>query len=216
METELLRLAGVRHGYGERPVLGDVSLALCAGEAVAVLGANGAGKSTLLRIAAGREEPDAGTATLRGRPADEDDAAFRADVACALAPGAHYPDLTVREHLLLVALAHRVPEAEDRVAEALAEHRLADHAEQFPAALSAGLGQLLSLAATRVRPHTLLILDEPEAHLDAEARAALALRLAATAAEGGAVLLATHDPALAERSGARRLELVDGRLRAAA
>ncbi|WP_193318119.1 MULTISPECIES: ABC transporter ATP-binding protein [Streptomyces] len=213
---DLLRLAEVRHGYGRRPVLDGVSLALGAGQVVAVLGPNGAGKSTLLRIAAGRERPDAGTVTFRDAPADEDGAAFRADVACALGPGAHYPDLTVREHLLLVALAHGVPDAEERVDAALGEHRLADHAEQFPDALSAGLGQLLSLAATRVRPAELLILDEPEAHLDAEARAALGARLRALAAGGAAVLLATHDPALAERAGARRLSLADGRLRPAA
>ena len=212
--VNVLRLAEVRHGYGRRPVLDGVSLTVAPGEPVAVLGPNGAGKSTLLRIAAGRERPDAGTVTFRDGPADEDDAAFRAGVACALAPGAHYPDLTVREHLLLVALAHGVQDPAARVAEALAEHRLADHAEQFPDALSAGLGQLLSLATVWVRPAALLILDEPEAHLDAAARAELGRRLRATAAEGTAVLLTTHVAALAERAAAgRRVTLTNGRLR---
>ncbi|UED85380.1 ABC transporter ATP-binding protein [Streptomyces profundus] len=209
---DVLRLADVAHGYGRRTVLASVSLTLTAGDRVALLGQNGSGKSTLLRIAAGRETPDAGTADFLGEPASEDRPEFRAGVACALAPGACYPDLTVREHLLLVALAHAVPDAEALVDEALAGHRLSGHADELPNVLSAGLTQLLSLAATRVRPRALLILDEPEAHLDELARAELAERLNQEAAEGTAILLATHDATLADRITDRQYTLLDGAL----
>ncbi len=205
-------MADVVHGYGRRTVLDGVSLTLAAGDRVALLGRNGAGKSTLLRIAAGRETQDRGTAVFRGEQTGEDRPAFRAEVASALGPGACYPDLTVREHLLLVALAHAVPDADALVDEALAEHRLADHADELPDVLSAGLTQLLSLAATQVRPRALLILDEPEAHLDERARAELAERLDRAAAEGTAILLATHDTVLAALVADRRYTLLDGQL----
>src|SRR5438067_7121297 len=63
--TLLLSVQGLTKGYGPRPLFTDLSLELRAGERAGLIGPNGSGKSTLLRLLAGREEPDAGTRSLR-------------------------------------------------------------------------------------------------------------------------------------------------------
>lgn len=207
----MLQLSTVEQRYGERPVLIGVNLNVARGQCVALLGENGSGKSTLLRIAAGREQPSAGTALYDGLPISEDDPTHRAQVATVLDQAACYPDLTVHEHLMLVALAHGTgDQARPTVDEALAEHRLAGHADAFPHELSSGQRQLMALAATRVRPYELLILDEPEQRLDSRARTELSRRLLAAKARGCAVLIATHDQSLASSTADEQHTLYEG------
>ncbi|WP_234347528.1 ABC transporter ATP-binding protein [Streptomyces specialis] len=178
-------------------MLRSVTLDLAPGEIIALRGDNGSGKSTLLRVACGRERPTSGTVLFDGAPLDEDAPAARARIATVLDTGAHYPDLTVREHLMLVALSHGLgPDAAGVVGEVLEEHHLAGHADVLPSALSSGQLQALALSAAFARPHDLLILDEPEQRLDRRARGELADRLAAHRDRGAAVLLATHHDAL--------------------
>lgn len=213
--TPLLRLDGVSRSYGDREVLRSVTLDVAPGECVALTGDNGSGKSTLLRLASGRERPTSGKALFDGAPIDEDDPVARARVATVMDPGAHYPDLTAREHLMLVALAHGLGDAAEAAVEAvLEEHHLAGHADVLPAALSSGQTQALLLAAAFVRPHDLLVLDEPEQRLDGRARRELARRLAAHRDRGTAILLATHHEALA--AVADRVLTLDGGIPTAA
>ncbi|MDT3400525.1 ABC transporter ATP-binding protein [Streptomyces sp. B1866] len=197
--TALLTLSDVSRVYGDREAVSGVSFALHPGQCVALMGDNGAGKSTLLRLAAGRERPTSGTVLFDGTPVDADDRRTRARIATVMDPAAFYPDLTVREHLTLVALAHGPVEgAADLVDAVLADHHLADHADVLPWSLSSGQTQQLLLAAAFVRPHDLLILDEPEQRLDTGARAELARRLAVHKDRDVAVLLATHHEELAD------------------
>ncbi|MFF7648445.1 ATP-binding cassette domain-containing protein [Streptomyces sp. NPDC007983] len=213
--TPLLRLDGVSRSYGDREVLRAVTLEVAPGECVALTGDNGSGKSTLLRVASGRERPTSGRALFDGAPIDEEDPVTRARVATVMDPGAHYPDLTVREHLMLVALAHGLGDAAEAAVDGvLAEHHLAGHADVLPTALSSGQTQALLLAAAFVRPHDLLVLDEPEQRLDGRARRELALRLAAHRDRGTAILLATHHEALSEA--ADRVLTLDGGIPSAA
>jgi ABC-type multidrug transport system ATPase subunit len=215
-DETVLRLADVHHSYDARPVLVAVSLEVRAGECVALLGANGSGKSTLLRLAAGRERPGGGSVEFRGARADEDRPGFRAGVAAVLEAGAHYPDLTVREHLILVALAHGLgPAAGEAADRSLAAHRLTDRARALPSALSSGQSQLMALAAADIRPYALLLLDEPEQRLDSHARAELARWVRRAARRPAGILLATHDPRLAADVADRTYTLADGRLHAA-
>ncbi|GHF28668.1 hypothetical protein GCM10010218_07260 [Streptomyces mashuensis] len=197
MDDVLLRLAGVGRTYGDREVLRSVTLDLAPGEIVVLRGDNGSGKSTLLRVACGRERPTTGSVLFGGEPLDEDAPAARTRIATVMDTGAHYPDLTVHEHLMLVALAHGLGAgAVGAVDAVLDEHRLAGHADALPSALSSGQLQALALCAAFVRPHDLLVLDEPEQRLDRHARQELADRLAAHRDRGTAVLLATHHDAL--------------------
>ncbi|MFC5720107.1 ABC transporter ATP-binding protein [Streptomyces gamaensis] len=208
----LLRLRGVSRSYGERKALHPLDLDLQRGSCTALFGHNGSGKSTLLRIASGRDVPTGGSALFDGRPVAEDDPEVRARVAVVGDTVATYPDLTVREHLELVAVAHAVDDAHAWIDHVLADRRLADHAHALPGSLSSGQLQSLLLAAALVRPRDLLVLDEPEQRLDPGARRRLAELLAAEKADGVAVLLATHQAELAEAVADRMIALEDGRL----
>jgi ABC-2 type transport system ATP-binding protein len=203
-----LQLAGVTRRFGTRVAVDDVSLAVTAGSAVALMGPNGSGKTTLLRLMSGRDVPSEGKVLLAGKPFTEDDETVRRQVALVAEDSAFYPDLTVREHLWLVACAHGAgDQAAVAVDHALAELRLADHAEGFPRELSSGQQQALLLATVQVRPRRLLLLDEPERRLDPEARQRLGVLLQAERAAGVTIVLATHHEELA-RSVADRLVLL--------
>jgi ABC-type multidrug transport system ATPase subunit len=207
----LLRLTGVSRWYGDREALRPVDLTVAAGECVALMGPNGSGKSTLLRLAAGRDIATEGTIEFDGAKLREDDPRVRAEVAVTGDTLAHYPDLTVREHLYLVAIAHGSgARADALVAEALESCRLADHADSVPSALSSGQSQALQLAAVLVRPRRLLVLDEPEQRLDPDARQWLAGVLRAEKAAGAGLLIATHHVELAEAVADRVLVMHDG------
>jgi ABC-2 type transport system ATP-binding protein len=208
----LLRLRKVSRTYGQRQALLPMDLDVAAGRCTALFGHNGSGKSTLLRIAAGRDAPTSGQALFAGRPMNEDDPQVRARVAVVGDTVACYPDLTVREHLELVTVAHAVDDASAWIDNVLADRRLSDHADALPGALSSGQMQSLLLAAALVRPRDLLVLDEPEQRLDPDARERLAELLVAEKQGGTAVLIATHQAELAEAVADHMVALEDGRV----
>ncbi|WP_372974752.1 AAA family ATPase [Microbispora sp. GKU 823] len=118
---------------------------------------------------------------------------------------AWYPGLSVREHLELMSAVHQ--DARLTVGEALETFELSTRADLAPLPLSTGQRQRLSLAMALLRPSRLLLLDEPERGLDAGFRQRLAGILRGYAAEGGTVVMATHDARLAQDAGARVITL---------
>ncbi|MFE9390918.1 ATP-binding cassette domain-containing protein [Streptomyces sp. NPDC006784] len=208
----LLRLSGVSRRYGERQALHPLDLEVRAGTCTALFGHNGSGKSTLLRLACGRDRPTTGSALFDGAPVDEDDPQVRARVAVTGDTVACYPDLTVRDHLELVAVAHGVADPHPWIDQVLADRRLSDHADRLPSALSSGQTQALHLAAALVRPRDLLVLDEPEQRLDPASRTRLGALLRGETDDGVAVLLATHQAELVRAVADRVVVLEDGRV----
>ncbi len=211
----LLRLRGVSRAYGQLKALHPLDLDVAEGTCTALFGHNGSGKSTLLRIAVGRDLPSTGQALFDGRPVDEDDPEVRARVAVAGDTVAFYPDLTVRDHLELITVAHDVAGADAWIGQVLADRGLAGHAHHLPSALSSGQTQALMLAAALVRPRDLLVLDEPEQRLDPGARARLAQLLNGEKDDGVAVLLATHQAELVHAVADHVVVLEDGKVIAA-
>lgn len=197
-ETRLLQVRGLTRRYGDVTVLDRIDLDLAPGRAIALRGRNGSGKSTLLRCITGLDRPDEGTVTFDGAPYDERSPRLRRDVAVVLEDLDFFPDLSVVEHLDLLAAAHGVSDAEAVVDDVLREVKLIPQSGQLPTTLSSGQRRRLSLASAFVRPRRLLILDEPEARLDTEGAAWLADRLVAEKATGLAILVASHSPALIE------------------
>jgi heme ABC exporter ATP-binding subunit CcmA len=203
--VDALTVRGLTRRFGQLLVLDGVSFTVAPGEAAVVLGPNGAGKTTLLRCVVGADRPDDGEVLLEGRRLDETDPWVRATVAAALDDIDFFPDLSVAEHLHLLAYAHGGdPDAPDQV---LVELGLDGARDQLPATLSSGQRRRLALASCFVRPRRLLVLDEPEQRLDTRGRAWLIDRLVAEKAAGAAVLLASHDPELVDAVADRRIEV---------
>ncbi|WP_369053989.1 ABC transporter ATP-binding protein [Kineococcus terrestris] len=192
----LLSLRELSVGWSAEPVCAPVTVDVAPGEAVCLVGANGAGKSTVLRAVAGLLEPLAGQVLLQGQPVDERSASFRRRVACVFDEDAWFAELSVAEHLELVARGHGVRDVAAVVDAELAAQRLTGAADQLPVSLSSGQKRRLLLAAALVRPRALLLLDEPEQRLDPPGRAALLERLRAERDAGTALLVATHDTVL--------------------
>ncbi|NJC11840.1 ABC-type multidrug transport system ATPase subunit [Micromonospora profundi] len=205
MTVDALTVRGLSRNFGNLVVLDDVSFALPAGRIAVVLGPNGSGKTTLLRCVVGADRPDAGEVLVQGRRADETDPQVRALVAAALDDIDFFPDLSVVEHLELVAYAHG-GNAEP-VEEVLVELGLEPARDQLPVTLSSGQRRRLALASCFVRPRQVLILDEPEQRLDVRGRQWLAQRLRRERDAGTAVLLASHDPELIDAVVDERIEI---------
>ncbi|HTM23403.1 MAG TPA: ABC transporter ATP-binding protein [Kofleriaceae bacterium] len=205
----MLRVRELGKRLGGRRVLDGVDLEVDGGAAVVVRGANGAGKSTLLRIVAGVIEPDAGLVEIAGVSITGDRVAARR--ALGYVPeGADPPEhLTVDEVIRLAAALKRVdlPGAELRArlgVDTLGHKRIER--------LSLGERRRACLAAALVGTPRLLVMDEPSNGLDVAGVAELVALLREQMSAGAAVLIASHDGALAEAIGARVALLEGGKL----
>lgn len=203
----MLRVRGLTKAYGGRTVIDGLDLDVAAGEVVSLVGPNGVGKSTALRCIVGTESPDAGQVDLGETRLDTRVPQTRRALCTVLGDLGVLPDLTVAEHLDLLARAHGVDGVAQVVAGALDEARIEHVADQLPSTLSSGQAQRFALASAMVRPWALLLADEPEQRLDDAGRAWLGDWLARHAATGRAVLVASHDPEVVRRSGARVVTL---------
>ena len=148
----------------------DLSLQVAAGEVCGFLGANGSGKTTTLRMLCGLLTPDGGGGACLGfdllRQADE----IRRRIGYMTQRFSFYEDLTVRENLEFVAGIYQMPQR-DGAARAIMERMgLSDRAAQLAGQLSGGWKQRLALAACVMHAPKLLLLDEPTAGVDAQAR----------------------------------------------
>ena len=187
---------------GEVHALRGIDASFEAGSVTAVVGPSGSGKSTLLRILALAERPTAGALTIAGIDVMAATTrrirnVRRRSVAVVLQRPTHnlYPHLSVREHLQLGA---RRRGADDRaVAEAIEAVGLSARIGSRPALLSGGEQQRLAVAIATIGRPALVLADEPTAELDGESGAAVFELLRRAADAGAAVLVNTHDPAVA-------------------
>ena len=186
-------------GYDGREILRDVSLSVTAGDVVAVLGANGSGKSTLIRTILGLVPPRRGGIELFGTP----QARFRrweriGYVPQRLGAGSGVP-ATVGEVVASGRLARRgvlsLSRAADKAAvrEALEAVGLLDRIGDPVATLSGGQQQRTLIARALAGKPDLLVLDEPNAGVDAASQEAFAAALTRFAGAGGTILLVLHE-----------------------
>jgi len=188
-----LAARALTHRFGDRTALDGVTLAVGAGERVALLGVNGSGKTTLLRIAATSLRPDGGTMTVAGHDVVSQPDAVRRALGVVFQHPALDAALTCREALALQAALVGIPRADraSRIVDALAEAGLSDRAGGRIATLSGGLARRLDLARGLLHRPALALLDEPTTGLDPLARDAFWALLDRRRAEG-AQLVATH------------------------
>ncbi|HEY0639272.1 MAG TPA: ATP-binding cassette domain-containing protein [Pseudonocardiaceae bacterium] len=221
MRDVVLAVSGVERAFapagGGRPVpvLRGVDLVLTAGELVTLAGPSGSGKSALLAIVAGFDRPDTGTVTLGGaggprRPRWS---------TLALVPQSLglLDELTCEENAAAPLLFRpgSTPAdrrgALDRGAALLDRLGIGSLARRYPAEVSLGQQQRVALARALIARPTVLLADEPTAHLDHRTIDLVVQVLQEAVAEGTACLLATHDESLTTRAH-RRLELHHGKL----
>ncbi|MFC7623464.1 ATP-binding cassette domain-containing protein [Microlunatus sp. GCM10028923] len=203
----VLKVSGLKRAYGPTTILDKFSIEVHGGEAVALTGRNGSGKSTLLRCLVGADKPDEGTIEVDGTPMSETSPQIRRDVATVIDDLDFFPDLSVVEHLDLLARAHGIEDTESVVDEVLEEVQLVPQSGQLPGTLSSGQRRRLALATAFVRPRKLLIMDEPEQRLDTEGVRWLAERLKNERKKGLAIVFASHEPSLVETVATRVVEL---------
>ena len=164
MARPLLEVEGLSAGYGAVRVLHDVSLAIEAGEIVAVLGSNGAGKSTLINVITGIYEPFAGTLRFDGQelPPGVSWACVAAGLVQVPEGRRIFPNLTVRENLELGSY-RRGKASRARNLERVTRlfPRLVERNQQLAGTLSGGEQQMLAIGRGLMAEPRLLILDEP-------------------------------------------------------
>ncbi|MDR0488279.1 MAG: ABC transporter ATP-binding protein [Propionibacteriaceae bacterium] len=205
--TPILKVSKLQKAYGDHVIVSDFSMDLWPGDAVALTGRNGAGKSTILRCLVGAEAADDGTIEIDGLPLREADARVRAAMATVIDDLDFFPDLSVVEHLDLLARAYGLPDPEVAVDAILGEVLLVPQSGQLPGTLSSGQRRRLALATAFIRPRKVLVLDEPEQRLDVEGVEWLANRLKEERDQGLAIIMASHEPKLVETVSTRTIHV---------
>jgi heme exporter protein A len=187
-----VRASGLAKRFGERRAVAGVDVSLDAGECLAVLGPNGAGKSTLLRMLATLLRPDAGDLRVCGRACPDDAVGARREIGYLGHDPLVYLDLTARQNLELYADLYGLPDARERVDDALDRVDLLARSFDLVRTFSRGMAQRLGLARALLHEPRLLLLDEPYAGLDA-AGARLLDRMLEDAGAGRGVVIVTHE-----------------------
>ncbi len=202
--------------YGDVPVLRGLDLVVGAGETVALLGPSGSGKTSLLYAVAGFVTPSGGRISVGGRVVSGGGRTVppeRRDLGFVFQHYALWPHLDALDTVAypLRRAGSTAGDARRRATELLALMGVAHLAARRPAQLSGGEQQRVGVARALARSATLLLLDEPTAHLDVPLRAALVAELAEQRRRtGAAAVYATHDVGEALAIADRVMLLRDG------
>jgi putative ABC transport system ATP-binding protein len=202
-------------GDDEALALRGLSLAVEPGEVVAVTGPSGSGKSTLLACLAGLDEPDGGMVRVAGTPISRRPEQERAQVR-ARCIGMLYQSLNLIEHLTVAANIRMVQRLADHasprpVTELLESVGLAGRAHARPSQLSGGEAARAGLAVAVANDPPVVLADEPTGELDTGSAERVLELLVDRAAAGGAVVVVTHNDAVASAAH-RVLRMSDGAL----
>jgi putative ABC transport system ATP-binding protein len=196
----VLEARGIRYVREGQTILDGVDVYVPEGGSLAVIGPSGSGKTSLLAILSGLAPPTAGEVYVGGERRTGTRAPW-AGVSMVLQGYGLVSLLTAAENIEVAmrAAGRPAPEAQAAAAAALDELGLGPHAGQIVEELSGGQQQRVAVARALARQPRLLVADEPTAELDLAARTIVLDRMLGVTDRGGALVLATHDPEVAER-----------------
>ncbi|HEM2548890.1 TPA: ABC transporter ATP-binding protein [Streptococcus suis] len=190
----MLEVKNVTGGYVNIPVLKDVSFSVKDGELVGLIGLNGAGKSTTIKEIIGLLTPYQGQILIDGQGLLQNSEVYRKKIGFIPETPSLYEELTLKEHLEIVAMAYGLSweETWGRTEKLLKIFRLNEKLDWYPVNFSKGMKQkVMIICAFMVEP-SLLIVDEPFLGLDPVAIADLIALLEEEKAKGTSILMSTH------------------------
>lgn len=194
----MIEVAGLVKRYGRFTAVDGVSFEVRRGRVLALLGPNGAGKSTTIRAVTGQVAPTSGAVSVGGHDVTRSPLEAKALIGYVPDRPYLYPNLTGRELLRFLGRLRRVPGAEERSRELLADFDLVRSADELVQTYSHGMRQRLTFCAALLHRPEALVIDEPMVGLDPRGARDVRALLRRHADEGGAVLLTTHSLAVAE------------------
>ncbi|WP_296816361.1 ABC transporter ATP-binding protein [Brevundimonas sp.] len=197
--SAVIDVRGLNKSFGALHAVRDFGITVERGRICGFLGPNGAGKTTTLRMLCGLLTPDSGEGTVLGFDVIRQAREIKRRVGYMTQKFSLYEDLTIEQNLMFVARVHELADRSARVQAALERLGLEARRRQLGGTLSGGWKQRLALAGATLHAPELLLLDEPTAGVDPEARRAFWDEIHALAAEGVTVLVSTHYMDEAER-----------------
>ena len=194
MSTPIIEVIDIHRHFGDVHAVDGVTFSVTPGQSVGFIGSNGAGKTTTMRIMATLDLPDSGTVLFNGKNAWVHGAAVRSQLGWMPDSFGAYEYVTVFEYLDFFARAYGYSGADRkrRVAEVMGFTELDPLADRFMNALSKGQAQRLCLGRTLLNDPALLILDEPAAGLDPEARIRFKHLIRLLAKSGKSIFISSH------------------------
>lgn len=197
--TAAIDVQGLNKSFGGRRVVKDVALQIEQGHITGFLGPNGSGKTTTLRMLCGLLTPDSGSGEVLGLAFPDEAAAIKRQTGYMTQRFSLYEDLTIEENLAFIARVYGLDRVAARVDDQLEKLGLQHRRKQLAGQLSGGWKQRLALAAAVMHEPKLLLLDEPTAGVDPQARRDFWDEIHRLAEEGLTVLVSTHYMDEAER-----------------
>jgi ABC-2 type transport system ATP-binding protein len=194
-----IRVKGLAKRFGAKTVVDDFAIEVPRGIIMGFLGPNGSGKTTTIRMLCGLLTPDAGEGACLGFDIRTQAAEIKKRVGYMTQRFGLYEDLSIRQNLDFIGRMYDVRPLQARVAEILEQFGLTQRRDQLAGALSGGWKQRLALAACVLHRPELLLLDEPTAGVDPNARREFWEMIHELAAAGVTILVSTHYMDEAER-----------------
>ncbi|HEM4129642.1 TPA: ABC transporter ATP-binding protein [Streptococcus suis] len=190
----MLEVKNVTGGYVNIPVLKDVTFTVENGQLVGLIGLNGAGKSTTIKEIIGLLTPYQGQILIDGQGLAQAPEIYRKKIGFIPETPSLYEELTLKEHLEVVAMAYDLPweEAWERAERLLKIFRLEEKLDWYPVNFSKGMKQKVMIICAFLVEPSLLIVDEPFLGLDPVAIADLIALLEEEKAKGTSILMSTH------------------------
>lgn len=185
--------------FGKTVAVDDVSIQMPKGKVWGFLGPNGSGKTTTIRMICGLLKPTDGEGTALDLDIIEQASEIKRRTGYMTQRFSFWTDMSIRENLEFVARLYQLPNRKSLVDETIAQLGLSDRQQQLAAALSGGWKQRLALAAVTMHQPDLLLLDEPTAGVDPQARRDFWDEIHRLTNNGVTVLVSTHYMDEAER-----------------